>query len=150
MKTYAVFNDYFFKNNHWWIPKKLKRVICNRSNPRSKDYMNSLLKEKFPDVEIIGINNINNTENVEKIILLYPDSIGLGWSNLEKEIIKNYNVIEVLNGRKRHFKLSKEVRIELLFKRFLEITFLPEILFTPVLIIYGIFLHIKHKIFGSA
>lgn len=144
MKTYALFNDPFFKEKPWWMPQKLYRVVCHRSNPRSKEYMLDLLREKFPDAEIV---DINQTRSPGKIILLYPDSIGLGWRKIENRLIHNHERV-VLNGRRRVFELTSSVRRMLLLRRFLEMTFLPEILLTPFVLLYGAFVATKDKFRG--
>ena len=87
MKTYAFFNNSFFIQKPWWLPIKLYSVICQRSNPRTQEYMLALLREKFPDAELISKGD---SCQIGRIILLYPDSIGLGWSGLEKEYIKKF------------------------------------------------------------
>ncbi len=145
MKTYALFNDSFFKEKPWWMPQKLYRVVCHRSNPRSKEYMLDLLREKFPDAEIV---DINQTRSPGKTILLYPDSIGLGWRKIESRLIHKHEV-EVLNGRRRVFEFTPSLRRMLLLRRFLEMTFLPEMLLTPFVLFYGAFVATKDKFRGS-
>ncbi len=145
MKTYAVFDDSFFQIKPWWMPEKLYRVVCQRSNPRSKDYMMELLHDKFPDAKLI---DLKKKHYGCKIILLYPDSIGIGFRKIES-ILKMYNnEIIVLNGRKRVFALKPSVHKQLLLYRFLEITFLPEILITPFFVLYGVCIAAKDKFIG--
>ncbi len=146
MKTYALFNDSFFKEKPWWMPQKLYRVVCHRSNPRSKEYMLDLLREKFPDAEIV---DINQTRSPGKIILLYPDAMGLGWGKIENRLKIQTQNITVLNGRKRVFEFTSSVRRMLLLRRFLEMTFLPELLLTPFVLFYGAFVATKDKFRGS-
>ncbi len=88
-----------------------------------------------------------STENGQ-LVLLYPDAIGLGWSPLERALRRRFNNVKVLNGRKRFFQLDGKELIQLRVRRFLEITFLPEIIFAPFLLIYGTVLTIKDKIRG--
>ncbi len=145
MKIYALFDDSFFRKKPRWMPEKLYRVVCQRSNPRSKEYMLDLLREKFPDAEIV---DINQTRSPWKIILLYPDSIGLGWGKIENRLKIQTKDITILNGRKRVFEFTSSVRRRLLLRRFLEMTFLPEILLTPFVLLYGIFVATKDKIRG--
>lgn len=146
MKTYVIFNESFFLKKPWWIPKKLYLVVCQRSNPRSKDYMMQLLRERFSEVEIL---DTNQTYFLERIVLLYPDSIGLGWKKVEKKFIKQGIKVEVLNGRRRSFELTSAIRRQLSIRRFLEMTFLPEILLMPFLLICGVLLAIKDKLCGG-
>ncbi len=145
MKTYALFNGSFFKRKPWWMPEKLYRVVCQRSNPRSKEYMLKLLQENFPDAELI---DWEQPRYPGKIILLYPDSIGLGWGKIENRLKAQIQPLTVLNGRRRVFELTPSVHRQLLFRRFLEMIFLPEILLTPFILLYGVFITIKDKISG--
>lgn len=145
MKTYALFDDSFFKIKPRWMPEKLYRVVCQRANPRSKEYMLNLLHDKFPGIELI---DLKQPRAPGKIILLYPDSIGLGWGKIENSLKIQTQDIAVLNGRKRVFELTPSTRKTLLFRRFLEMTFLPEILLTPFILLYGISIAIKDKFRG--
>ena len=121
MKTYALFDDSFFKRKPWWMPEKLYRVVCKRSNPRSKEYMLQLLHEKFSGAELI---DLGQPRSPGKIILLYPDSIGLGWRKIENRLKAQTQDLTVLNGRRRVFELTPSVHRQLLLRRFLEMTFL--------------------------
>ena len=147
MKTYALFDDSFFQNKPWWMPLKLHNVVSIRANARSKEYMLDLLHEYFPEARVDQMDV--PCENAQ-IILLYPDSIGLGWSHLEKRLWKKFQEVRVLNGRKRCFALTKHGRLKLVLRRFLEVTFLPEIVCAPFLLLYGTFLAIKDKIKGQS
>lgn len=149
MKTIAIFYNSFFEKKSWWLPSKLHRAIYNRANPRTKKYMESLLKKKFPETKLYLKNELNSLDHIDKIILLYPDSIGLGWGTIENKIHKICKNITVLNGRGRNFSLDIKTIIELKIKRFLEISFILEIVTSPFLIIYGALLAIKDKFFGS-
>lgn len=142
MKIFALFDDSFFNIKPWWMPEKLYRVVCQRSNPRSKEYMLKLLQEKFPGAEIV---DLEQPRSPGRIILLYPDSIGLGWRKIEKKIAAQTQELIVLNGRRRIFDLTSSTHKQLLLRRFLEMTFLPEILLTPFILLYGAFITIKDK-----
>ena len=145
MKTYAIFDDSFFQNKPWWMPKKLHNVVSIRANPRSQEYMLELLQEHFPEATIIDIDSPH--ENGQ-LFLLYPDSIGLGWGVLERKLLKNFKDIKVLNGRKRSFPFKSLIQFNLILRRFLEITFLPEIVLAPFLVMYGALLAVKDRIAG--
>jgi hypothetical protein len=107
--------------------------------------MLDLLRVKFPDAEFI---NEDKRFQIGKCILLYPDAIGLGWGRFEKRYMQKYSEIKVLNGRGRSFDLTYKVRSKFLFLRLLEVTFLPEIIFAPVLLLLGTVLATKDKIVG--
>lgn len=142
MKTYALFDNSFFSKKPWWLPQKLHNVVCIRANPRSKEYMINLLQEQFPEAELIDLRHPRSSGQV---VLLYPDAIGLGWGKIEKRVRNQTQELTVLNGRKRVFPLTVSVHRKLLLHRFLEITFLPEILLTPFILLYGTFIAIKDK-----
>lgn len=147
MKTYALFDNSFFTHKPWWLPVKLYNVVCQRSNPRTKEYMLDLLREKFPDAELISADNLHQTGT---LVLLYPDAIGLGWGKLEKKCFKIFKEVSVLNGRRRCFNLTYMGHNKLLLRRVLEATFLPELIIAPLLLIYGVILAIKDKIEGKS
>jgi len=56
----------------------------------------------------------------------------------------------VLNGRKRYFSLTAVARNKLLLRRILEVTFLPEFIFAPCLLVTGSILAIKDKMAGRS
>ena len=147
MKIYALFDDSFFRKKPRWMPQKLYRVVCQRSNPRSKEYMLELLQEKFPGTELI---DLEQPCSPGKVILLYPDAIGLGWEKIERRLkIHNQNQkLMVLNGRRRVFEFTPSIRRTLLLRRFLEMTFLPEILLMPFVLFYGALVATKDKFSG--
>lgn len=149
MKTVALFDNYFFENKSWWLPAKLHRAICNRANPRTKKYMESLLKKQFPETKLYLRNEIDSLDYTDHLVLLYPDSIGLGWGIIEKKCRNMCNNITILNGRSRSFSLDQKTIIELKMKRFLETSFLLELVISPFLIIYGALLAINDKFFES-
>ena len=124
------------------MPERLYCVVCQRSNSRSKEYMLTLLREKFPGAELI---DLEQPRPPGRIVLLYPDAIGLGWGKIEKRVKIQTQHLTVLNGRKRVFDLIPSVHRKLLLHRFLEITFLPEILLMPFILLYGTFMAIKDK-----
>ena len=147
MKIYAIFDSAFFSNKPWWMPHKLHQVVCQRSNSRSEEYMNKLVQERFPEVELI---NSSDPHDNSELILLYPDAIGLGWSRLEKKMLREFKKVTVLNGRHRYFDLNHKEIFKLRLRRFLECTFLPEMVFAPFILILGITLAIKDKIIGRS
>ncbi len=148
MEKYALFDNSFFRRKPLWLPQKLYRVVCQRSNPRSREYMTILLKETYPNAKLTEIEKV--PPEIKEIILLYPDSIGLGWLNMERNSLKRFKTVTVLNGRKRGFSLTNKTQRELLLRRFLETTFLSELLLTPFLLLAGTFLAIKDWMAGRS
>lgn len=72
----------------------------------------------------------------DMVVLLYEDAIGLGWENVERlmERIQTAQVI-VLNGRKRIFKFDKVAKRKLVWRRFLETSWLSEVVLAPLLVV---------------
>ncbi len=145
MTQYALYKNDFFENKPIWMPKRLYEVVCNRSNPRSKEYMMALLEQEFPNTKLISIDNI--PKDATQIILLYSDSIGLGFSYIEGSLIRKCKLL-VLNGRRRQFALSIKMHALFCFKRFLEITFIPELFVAPFLLSIALLLASKDAISG--
>lgn len=147
MAKYAVFNNSFFQAKPVWMPAKLHTVVCLRSNPRTQAYMLNLLKTRHPDFILTEVNKIPTDS---EILLLYPDSIGMGWKAIENVCSSKSKNLKVLNGRGREFNLDDSTRLKLLWKRFLEKTFIPEIFFAPILILTGLILGITDKLTGRS
>ncbi len=130
------------------MPAKLYHVVCHRAHPRSKEYMINVLSEKFPDAMLVDLENI--PVQTQKLILLYPDTIGLGWYKIEKKLLPKIKNLMILNGRKRLFVFTLGVGYKLAMKRFLELSFLPEIIFLPFLLALGLILALKDKLMGHS
>jgi hypothetical protein len=126
-----------------------KKAVWYRANPRSDAYMEALLSESYPDARILKMEDRSALprdldRQASKVVLLYPDAIGLGFAPVERSIVRTMPAaeVEVLNGRKRQFVLDKRSRFDLGYRRFLEWTMLGEIVagivilaVTPVLIL---------------
>jgi hypothetical protein len=125
-----------------------KKAVWYRANPRSGAYMEVLLSERYPDARILKIEDRalppDLYQRTTRVVLLYPDAIGLGFAPVERSIARAMPgaEVEVLNGRRRQFVLDKRSRFDLGYRRFLEWTMLGEIIagllilvVTPVLIL---------------
>jgi hypothetical protein len=139
--------------NNRFITTRIYHALLNGSyykqNPRDMMYMQFLVKESFKNkFIIIDINKMSPSliKGATEVILLWPDSLGHGWFNIEKKIFiwkkKNTRVM-VLNGRRRYFSLSKNLWLKYLILRAIEKFWLGEVLFfivflflTPFLILY--------------
>lgn len=108
-----------------------------KSNPRSLGYMHSLFAERYPNGKFYDVREVDPVilksliAAADEIVLLYPDAIGLGFSDIEKQVrheASSMVCIRILNGRRRDFLLSKRVQANLRKRRFLELTMLPEII----------------------
>ena len=119
-----------------WVWKLFQKAIWEKSNPRSEEYMRKLFLEKVPDGTFRVFDGTKEKlaklkeeiGQAKTVFLLYPDAIGLGFRKIESLA----PAAHVLNGRRRDFALTASVRRSLRFRRFLEWSMLPEILFIPV------------------
>ena len=110
-----------------------RRAIWSKANPRNESYMLALFAERYPEGTFLNIDQTvdwrKQVEEADKIILLYPDSIGLGFAVIESEIAplkKPWAGVRVLNGRRRDFLLNEATRRRLRWRRFLERTMIVE------------------------
>jgi hypothetical protein len=125
-----------------------KKAVWYRANPRSDAYMEALLSERYRDARILRIEDqaqpLDLDRRTSRVVLIYPDAIGLGFAPVERSIARAMPdaEVEVLNGRGRQFVLDKRSRFDLGYRRLLEWTMLGEIVaglvilvVTPVLIL---------------
>jgi hypothetical protein len=124
------------------------KALRYRANPRSSAYMKALFAERYPGAKFLdaGTEAISAAAaGSSKVVLLYPDSIGLGFSAIERNVAHNAPraVVEVLNGRRRQFAFDGKSRWALRFRRVLEWTMLIEcftgvvlLLTTPFLLLF--------------
>lgn len=151
MSVLCIYYDY-------WKNKNLKNIynkgVHFKSNPKNLDYLKMILKNKINDFEIVTIKNESGLNTIDfdkydEIVLLYPDSIGLGWRNVENLLFKKTDEMKnicMINGRGRTIIFNKVNLFSLRVRRFLEKTLLAEIIFTlffvvftPVLLIRDLF-----------
>ena len=122
-----------------------RHVIANAS-VRNREYMESLFNARFPGSELIFLEEGRVPSSLavgaDNIVLLYPDSIGLDFRHIERELVRRWpsKRLLVLNGRGRLFRLDKGMLHRLLFLRFLESFRIPEIAFLIVFLLTTPFL----------
>lgn len=113
------------------------RALAFKANPRDPEYMRELFSELHPDGEIVSPGEPGWAEAVaraDQVVILYPDSIGLGFGAFERKISRlTGSPILALNGRRREFELSRPMRRRLRSRRVLERTMLAEALLLPLL-----------------
>lgn len=152
MKTVGLFYDHWAETRNAPVsfrrPFQLwKKVVWYKANPRTADYMKALLTEHHPNAQFVDWTRrlMNDIGQADVIVLLYPDSIGLGFAAIERDLARRASNprIEVLNGRRRQFEFDSAARHGLRFRRFLEWTMLVEcvsgaavIIATPFLLLY--------------
>ncbi len=145
-RTVAVFH-------YLWPAEGLKRppgrrlaaqyayAVWYKANPRSEDYMRALMAERFPGAEWVRSDDPglkSRVADADRVVLLYPDSIGLGFMPIERLVLSHKSPLAdvvVLNGRRREFRLNTATRLGLRLRRLLEWTMLPEMLMLPIFII---------------
>lgn len=130
------------------------KAVRSKSNPRDEGYMRDLLHQRYPDAELVRYGEKGDNKKLwqaDRLILLYPDAIGLGFDSVEKEIFDHLDKateFHILNGRRRDFLLDKKVYRSLRLRRFLEKSMLGEFAFTLVFITVTPFLLVLDWIRG--
>lgn len=144
-----------------WKDKNLKNIynkgVHFKSNPRTFEYMKDLAEEKLDNCEIINLKDPSELKNIDfdqynEIVLLYPDSTGLGWQKIEAFMLNHVNEMKniyMINGRRRKIVFNKVNLLSLRFRRFLERSLFGEILFTLFFIVVTPVLLIKDLINGK-
>ena len=116
-------------------------AVWFKANPRSAEYMQQLFSERFPDGEFFHVDENGGwraaSAQAHTVVLLYPDSIGLGFGGLEREVgrlRKKWAALRVLNGRRREFLWTASAARALRLRRLIERTMLGELVFLPVFV----------------
>jgi hypothetical protein len=111
------------------------RAVWLKANPRGEEYMRALFAERYPEGVFVttagGEDWRRAVAGADTVVLLYPDSIGIRFSAVEREVErarKTWATVRVLNGRRRDFVLSRTVRRELRRRRLAERAMLGEAL----------------------
>jgi hypothetical protein len=97
-----------------------------KANPRDESYMRELFAERYPDGRVGGPGDV---AGADRIVLLYPDAIGLGWGQVERGVIRQAapgTELRVLNGRRRDFVLGRGIRRRLRLRRMFETALVGE------------------------
>lgn len=120
--------------------RKFRKAVYSKANPRSEEYMQALCGELIPDAKWLSVKDSDWEEQVKHadvIYLVYPDAIGLWFGAVERQVNKSRKAwadVQVLNGRRRRFRLNFSSSYRLKMRRFLEHTMLVELLFLPVFV----------------
>jgi hypothetical protein len=111
-----------------------RRAVWLKANPRDEAYMRALFAERYPGGVFTttgGDDWRRALPSADTVVLLYPDSNGINFSEVEREVArikKTWATVRVLNGRRRDFVLSRAVRRALRRRRFVERAMLGEAL----------------------
>lgn len=124
-----------------------RQAMRFKANPRSAAYMRERAAEFFPAARFVDVAAeprwAEALGGAETVVLLYPDSIGLGFGAIERQARATGKLVRIVNGRRRSFVLDAATRRRLLLRRFLERSMIIEcvagafvLVLTPIL--YGI------------
>ncbi len=98
------------------------REIAEQSFPefRGSNLVEIEADQRLPDMDLTA---------AKKIVMLWPDSNGTGWSEIERKLLAgNHSNQEmfVLNGRRRFFPFTRKSWKQFRVRRFLEKTLVAE------------------------
>ena len=125
--------------------RRYRAMVEYKANPRDETYMRALFAERYPDGRLGGAEDV---AGADRIVLLYPDAIGIGWGPVERALLRRASQrteVRVLNGRRRDFVLDRRSRQRLELRRWLEAALVGEalasaafVLITPVLVAWDV------------
>ena len=115
------------------------RAVVWKANPRNAQYMHDLFAASVPGGRVVdaGPGMADALTSADRVLLLYPDAVGLGWRTIEQAVrdaAPGSSPIEVLNGRRRRFVLDSRTRRALWLRRVLERTMVVELLAAPLIV----------------
>lgn len=126
-----------------------RKILWYKARVRSREYMQALFQVRYPTGQFKCVDEgpdwMPLVADADVVVLLYPDSIGLGFGDVERSLparVKPWTVVRVLNGRRREFVLDRGTLGSLRMRRVIERTMLGEAVFglvfavvTPVLLL---------------
>jgi hypothetical protein len=116
-------------------PRRYRTMVEFKANPRDEPYLRALFAERYPGGRIGGLDEV---AQAARVVLLYPDAIGIGWSGIERGVRRRARPgaeLRVLNGRRRDFALDGAMRRRLAVRRAFESALLGETLFTALFLL---------------
>jgi hypothetical protein len=118
-----------------WPLRRYKTMVAFKANPRDEGYLRALFAERYPGGRIGGVGDV---AAADRVVLLYPDAIGIGWRAVERRARSTARPgveIRVLNGRRRDFVLDRRMRRRLALRRMLEIGLVGEAILTAIFLV---------------
>lgn len=115
--------------------RRYRTMVEFKANPRDEAYMRALFAERYPDGRLGGPEDVSEAG---RVVLLYPDAIGLGWRPVERTLMRRVAPdaeLRVLNGRRRDFVLDRRARARLELRRWLEAALVGEAVATAVFLL---------------
>jgi len=110
-----------------------RRHLVASAGVRTGDYMRALFTDRFHGSALVEVTDgeipVDVLVQAQAIVLLYPDAIGMDFGWIERTLARRWPSKHVfaLNGRRRLFRLDREMRRRLAVRRFLEASRLPEL-----------------------
>lgn len=114
--------------------RRYRTMVEFKANPRDAEYMRALFAQRYPEGTLAGADSV---PTADRIVLLYPDAIGLGWRQVERAMRHGAPGAELraLNGRRRDFVIDRRTRRQLAVRRLLETALVGEALATAVFVL---------------
>lgn len=140
------------------IVRKLESHLSYRRNARSWLYMENLARENDSAFEREKVHSGEDLSTIDwkaldRVILLWPDASGMGWSPVEREVFRRMGpqtTLMVLNGRRRSFALTKTQWTTWRFRRFVDKWFIGDTAALALLLIATPFLALADMFRGKA
>ena len=117
-----------------------RRAVAYKANPRPREYMVSLFESTVRAGRLVEADSNGGLSaalaHAERVVLIYPDAIGVGFGRVERRAIAQMPSgvgLWALNGRRRLFELTPRTLRRLRLRRLLEVTMLPEVVATVLL-----------------
>jgi hypothetical protein len=127
------------------LHRGLRRASELKRNPRSRDYMEVLAREVGCGEWTLADDNDQLTDamirDASRIVLLWPDATGLGSASLEDRVARVKSAatpVFVLNGRRRYFELTPEMRRRFRRRRFMQRFWIGEAAFFAAAVAIGL------------
>jgi hypothetical protein len=119
---------------------RLSRDSSSRRNPRAGEYMTALTATDGRLHRVASVEELDceAVARASSIVMLWRDGNGCGWSPIEKAIARQCRAdarISVINGRRREFSWTPEMRRYFLWRRFLEKSLLGEALIASAMLV---------------
>jgi hypothetical protein len=141
-----AFADFGLWGNYFG--RRMNTFLRVQSAPRTLEYSKQILGELMPEVEsIVSIESPSelaamNWHSIETLVLLWPDSNGLGWGKVERLLrahLSSVSEIWIINGRRRRLKFGGRTYRRLLWRRRIEQSLIVNLLCTGSLLTLGSF-----------
>jgi hypothetical protein len=117
------------------VLRRYRTMVEFKANPRDEAYLRALFAERYPAGRL---GTLDDVARAERVVLVYPDAIGVGWGPMERRVrerARQGTELRVLNGRRRDFALDGRTRRHLHLRRILETSLAGEALATVLFLL---------------